>query len=42
MSWMSTRMKGTTFELYAEHLLALTQEQYNDFRQEYMITMKNG
>ena len=24
ISWMSTRMKDTTFELYAEHLLALT------------------
>ena len=24
ISWMSTRMKGISFELYAEHLLALT------------------
>ena len=39
ISWMSTRMRGTTFELYAEHLLALTHEQYNDFRQEEMIKM---
>ena len=32
-------MKGITFELYAEHLLALTSEQYNNFRQEDMIRM---
>ena len=39
---MSTRMKKTAFELYAEHLLAPTQEQYNDFRQEDMIRMTSG
>ena len=32
ISWMSTRMKETTFELYAEHLFALTCEEFNDFR----------
>ena len=39
ISWMSTRMKDTTFELYAEHLLALTYEEFNDFSQEDMIRM---
>ena len=36
MSWMSTRMKDSTCKLYAEHLLTLMQEQYNNFRQEEM------
>ena len=39
ISWMLTRMKDSTFELYAEHLLALTQKQYNNFSQEDMIRM---
>ena len=38
---MSTRMKGNTFELYAEHLLPLTYEEFNDFRQEDMIRMSS-
>ena len=42
ISWISTRMKDTTFEHYAEHLLALTWEQYNDFRQEDMIRLTSG
>ena len=37
ISWMSTRIKCTTFELYAEQLLVLTHKQYNEFRQEDMI-----
>ena len=37
--WMSTRMKDTTFELSAEHLLALTYEDFNFFRQAEMIRM---
>ena len=39
ISWMSTRMKDTTFELYTEHPLVLTCEQYNDFRKEDMIRL---
>ena len=39
--WMSTRMKDTTFELSAEHLLALTYEEFYVFRQEYMIRMSS-
>ena len=39
---MSNRIKNTPFELHTEHLLALTQEQYNDFRQEDMIRMTSG
>ena len=35
-------MKDSTFELYAEHLLALTREQFNNFRQEDMIRMTSG
>ena len=42
ISWMSTMMKDTTHELYAEHLLALTNEQYNDFMQENKIRMTSG
>ena len=34
-------MKDTTFELSAEHLLALTYEEFNVFRQEYMIRMSS-
>ena len=41
ISWMSTRMREATSELYAEHLLALTHEQFNDFRQEVMIRMSS-
>ena len=41
ISWMSTRMREATSELYAEHLLALTHEQFNDFRQEDMIRMSS-
>ena len=40
ISWMSTRMKNK-FELYAEHLIALTYEEFNDFRQEDMIRMSS-
>ena len=39
---MSTRMKESTFELYAEHFLALTSEKFNNFRQEDMIRMTSG
>ena len=39
ISWMLTRMKDTTFELYAEHLLALTYEEFNEVRQEVMNRM---
>ena len=42
VSWMAMRIEDTTFELYAEHVLALTQEQYNDFRQQDMIRMTRG
>ena len=42
ISWMSTRMKDTTFELCNEHLHTITHEQYNDFRQEDMIRMTSG
>ena len=38
---MSTKIKQATFELYAEHLLVLTHEQYNDFRQEGMIRLSS-
>ena len=41
ISWMSTRMKEITFELYAEYLIGLTHEQYNHFRQENMIKMSS-
>ena len=39
---MSTRMKESTFELYAEALLALKREQFNNVRQEDMIRMTSG
>ena len=41
ISWMISRMKETIFELYAEHLLALTCEQFNDFRPEDTIRMSS-
>ena len=37
--WMSTRMKYTTFEFSAEHLLAITFDKFNVFRQADMIRM---
>ena len=37
--WMGTRMTDSFLELYAEDLLALTREQFNDFRQADMIRM---
>ena len=37
ISWMSTRMKDTTFELYAENLLVLTYQDFNICGQEDMI-----
>ena len=33
-SWIGTKMTDGIFELYAEDLLSLTREQFNDFRQE--------
>ena len=36
---MGTKMTDVFFELYAEGLLALTREQFNDFRQEDTIRM---
>ena len=42
ISWTSIRMKDSTFELYAEHRLALTREQFHNFRQEDMIRMTSG
>ena len=36
---MCTKMTDGIFELYAEDLLALTREQFNDFRQADMIRM---
>ena len=39
--WMSTRMKGITLELSAEHLLALTYKDFNVFRQAEMIRMSS-
>ena len=42
ISWMSTRMNETIFEVYAEHLLVLTHEQYFNIRQEDMIKMSSG
>ena len=36
---MGTRMMDGVFELYAEDLLSLTGEQFNDFRQAEMIKM---
>ena len=38
-SWMGTKMTDGIFELYAENLLSLTREQFNDFRQADMIRM---
>ena len=38
-SWMGTKMTDGFFELYAEDLLALTRQQFNDFRQADMIRM---
>ena len=38
-SWMGTKMTDGFFELYAEDLLALTREQFNDFRQADMLRM---
>ena len=35
-------MKETTLELYADHFLALTCEQYNDFWHEDMNKMSSG
>ena len=32
ISWTSTRIKDITFELYAKHFLALTYEEFNEFR----------
>ena len=42
IKWMSTRMKDTTFELSAEYLIALTYEDFNVFRQKYMIRMHSS
>ena len=36
---MGTKMTDGFFELYTEDLLALTREQFNDFRQADMIRM---
>ena len=38
-SWMSTKMTNGVFALHTEDLLALTREQFNDFRQADMIRM---
>ena len=38
-SWMHTKMTDGFFELYAEDLLSLAREQFNDFRQADMIRM---
>ena len=38
---MSTRLKDTTFELSAEHLLVLTYEDFNVFSQAEMIRMSS-
>ena len=38
-SWMGTKMTDGFFELFAEDLLSLTREQFNDFRQADMIRM---
>ena len=38
-SWMGTKMTDGLFELYAEDLLALTREQFNDFRWADKIRM---
>ena len=38
-SWMGTKMTDGFFELYAEDLLSLTREQFNDFRQADMSSM---
>ena len=38
LSWMATKMTAYTFELYAEHLLALTRHPFNQFRQAEMIS----
>ena len=37
--WMDTKMIDGNFELYAEDLLSLTTEQFNDFRQADMTRM---
>ena len=42
IKWMSTRKKESTFELYAENLLVMTREQFNNFRQEDMIRIASG
>ena len=41
ISWMTTKMTEYTFELYAEHLLALTRHQFIKFRQADMIRMND-
>ena len=38
---MATKLTDSIFEVYAEHLLALTREQFNNFRQADMIMMDN-
>ena len=38
-SWMGPKMTDGFFELYAENLLSLTREQFNDFKQADMIRM---
>ena len=39
LSWMSTRKKETTFQVSSQHLLSLTYQDFNKFRQEDMISM---
>ena len=38
-SWMGPKMTDGFFELYAENLLSLTREKFNDFKQADMIRM---
>ena len=40
--WMFTSTTDSTFKLYAEDLLALTREQFDNFRQKDMISMAGG
>ena len=42
IKWMSARMKNTTFELSPEYFLALTYEDFNDFRQADLPRMEQA
>ena len=41
ISWMATKMTADNFKLYAELLISLTREQFNNFRQEDMKRLYN-